>query len=85
MSVASGAPALVVGIDTEADDQWSEAGRQRLQGTRPGSTSSSPSKNRASSARLRSACRAEPILFHSARIRSASARLTSVVGCAITR
>ncbi len=27
---ANGAPALVVGIDTEADDQWSDAGRKRM-------------------------------------------------------
>src|SRR5262245_11703076 len=30
MSVAAGAPALVVGIGTEADDQWSATGRQRM-------------------------------------------------------
>ncbi len=28
---ANGAPALVVGIDTEADDQWSDAGRRRME------------------------------------------------------
>jgi peptidoglycan/xylan/chitin deacetylase (PgdA/CDA1 family) len=30
MASAPGAPALLVGIDTEADDQWSDAGRKRM-------------------------------------------------------
>jgi hypothetical protein len=33
MSLATEAPALLVGIDTEADDQWSDAGRRRMEVT----------------------------------------------------